>query len=103
MKKIAYVAIIAVIVVLCGYAIKVASERDKMIAEEWEQHEIRAISKDSCMPKRDLVLKKYFGKSYKVIDSQFYNNKGYNDQNGSFSDKGTVEGVVEGKKWEICV
>lgn len=97
MKKIAYVAIIAVIVVICGYAIKVASERDKMIAEEWEQHEIRAISKDSCMPKRDLVLKKYFGKSYKVIDSQFYNNKGYNDQNGSFSDKGTVEGVVEGK------
>ena len=62
MKKIAYVAIIAVIVVLCGYAIKVASERDKMIAEEWKQHEIRAISKDSCMPKRDLVLKKYFGK-----------------------------------------
>lgn len=98
MKKIAYVAIIAVIVVICGYAIKVASERDKMIAEEWEQHEIRAISKDSCMPKRDLVLKKNFGKSYKVIDSQFYNNKGYNDQNGSFSDKGTVEGVVEGKK-----
>lgn len=96
MKKIAYVAIIVVIVVVCGYAIKVASERDKMIAEEWEQHEIRAISKDSCMPKRDLVLKKYFGKSYKVIDSQFYNNKGYNDQNGSFSDKGTVEGVAEG-------
>ena len=97
MKKIAYVAIIVVIVVICGYAIKVASERDKMIAEEWEQHEIRAISKDSCMPIRDLVLKKHFGKSYKVIDSQFYNNKGYNDQNGSFSDKGTVEGVVEGK------
>lgn len=102
MKKIAYVAIIVVIVVICGYAIKVASERDKMIAEEWEQHEIRAISKDSCMPKRDLVLKKYFGKSYKVIDSQFYNNKGYNDQNGSFSDKGTVEGVVEGENGKFA-
>lgn len=60
MKKIAYVAIIAVIVVICGYAIKVASKRDKMIAEEWKQHEIRAISKDSCMPIRDLVLKKTF-------------------------------------------
>ena len=35
MKKIAYVAIIAVIVVICGYAIEVASERDKMIAEDW--------------------------------------------------------------------
>lgn len=102
MKKIAYVAIIVVIVVICGYAIKVASERDKMIAEEWEQHEIRAISKDSCMPKRDLVLKKYFGKSYKVTDSQFYNNKGYNNQNGSFSDKGTVEGVVEGKNGKFA-
>lgn len=102
MKKIAYIAIIVVIVVICGYAIKVASERDKMIAEEWEQHEIRAISKDSCMPKRDLVLKKYFGKSYKVTDSQFYNNKGYNNQNGSFSDKGTIEGVVEGKKGKFA-
>lgn len=102
MKKIAYVAIIVVIVVICGYAIKVASERDKMIAEEWEQHEIRAISKDSCMPIRDLVLKKHFGKSYKVIDSQFYNNKGYNDQNGSFSDKGTVEGVVEGENGKFA-
>ena len=67
MKKIAYVAIIVVIVAICGYAIKVASERDKMIVEEWEQHEIRAISKDSCMPKRDLVLKKYFGKSYYIL------------------------------------
>lgn len=102
MKKIAYVAIIVVIVVICGYAIKVASERDKMIAEEWEQHEIRAISKDSCMPKRDLVLKKYFGKSYKVTDSQFYNNKGYNNQNGSFSDKGTIEGVVGGKNGKFA-
>lgn len=102
MKKIAYVAIIVVIVVICGYAIKVASERDKMIVEEWEQHEIRAISKDSCMPIRDLVLKKHFGKSYKVIDSQFYNNKGYNDQNGSFSDKGTVEGVVEGENGKFA-
>lgn len=102
MKKIAYVAIIVVIVVICGYAIKVASERDKMIAEEWEQHEIRAISKDFCMPIRDLVLKKHFGKSYKVIDSQFYNNKGYNDQNGSFSDKGTVEGVVEGENGKFA-
>lgn len=102
MKKIAYVAIIAVIVVICGYAIKVASKRDKMIAEEWKQHEIRAISKDSCMPIRDLVLKKHFGKSYKVIDSQFYNNKGYNDQNGSFSDKGTVEGVVEGENGKFA-
>lgn len=63
MKKIAYVAIIAVIVVICGYAIKVASERDKMIAEEWKQHEIRAISKDSCMPKRDLVLKNILAKA----------------------------------------
>lgn len=45
MKKIAYVAIIVVIVAICGYAIKVASERDKMIVEEWEQHEIRAISR----------------------------------------------------------
>lgn len=34
MKKIAYVAIIVVIVAICGYAIKVASERDKMILVE---------------------------------------------------------------------
>lgn len=34
MKKIAYVAIIVVIVSICGYAIKVASERDKMILGE---------------------------------------------------------------------
>lgn len=35
MKKIAYVAIIVVIVAICGYAIKVASERDKMILGEF--------------------------------------------------------------------
>ncbi len=98
MKKIAYIAMIVLLVVGGVYVIKFAIERDKMIAEEWEQHEMRAISKDSCMPKRDFILKKYFGKGYKVIDSQFYNDKGYNNQDGSFSDKGTVECVVEEKK-----
>lgn len=102
MKKIAYIAMIVLVVVGGAYLIKFAIERDKMIAKEWEQHEMRAISKDSCMPKRDFILKKYFGKSYKVTDSQFYNNKGYNDQNGSFSDKGTVEGVVEGKNGKFA-
>lgn len=72
MKKIAYIAMIVLLVVGGVYVIKFVSEREKMIVEELEQHKIRAISKDSCMPRRDFILKKYFGKGYKVIDSQFH-------------------------------